>query len=218
MATRQWHYVQEGRQAGPVAEEVLRRMADSGALRAADLVWTDGFAEWLPAGRVPEIYPRAAVQAAAADEAAPSPYAAPKVQVSSATYGGDGDVISTGIKRALADTRPWVFFMSILSYVFCGLMALVSLFALFFEPSTGIFLILSAVLYFFCGYHLYRYANGIRTFLRTNQSMYLQSALTAQKSFWKLIGIVTAVGLVIYVFAIIVLIATGVGIGRRGLM
>jgi hypothetical protein len=217
MATRQWHYVQEGRQAGPVGEDVIKGMAASGALRPADLVWTDGFAEWLPAGKVPEIYPRAAA-GPPADDASASPYAAPKVNVSSATYGGDGDLITAGIKRALADTRPWVFFISIVSYVFCGLMALVSLFTLFFEPSTGIFLILSAVLYFFCGYHLYRYANGIRTYLRTNQSMHLTSALTAQKSFWKLIGIVSAVGLVIYVLVIIVVIATGAALGPRAFM
>jgi hypothetical protein len=193
MATRQWHYVRDGKQAGPVGEDVLKRMAASGALGAGDLIWSEGFAEWIPAGQVTGFFPQAPGRAAGPAATTPgfgdhepsaSPYAAPKVQVSSATYGGDGDVITTGIKRALADTRPWVMFMAILIFIACGLAAIGSLFALFISPIVGLIYLAFVALYFFAGYHLFNYAKGIRGFLRTSRASELQAALTAQKSFW----------------------------------
>jgi hypothetical protein len=130
------------------------------------------------------------------------------VHASDTAY-GDGDLATAGIKRALADTRPWVFFVSILVFIACGVGALVCLVMLFAEPLTAIFSIPFVALYFFAGYHLYNYAGGIKMFLRTGQSRDLQTALTAQKSFWKLLGIVLAISMAMYAFVILAAIVFG---------
>jgi hypothetical protein len=209
MATRQWHYVQDGRQAGPVAEDALKRMIATGTVRSSDLIWTEGFAEWRPAGQVPEFSTRPTATAGGVEMEPSSPYAAPKVQVSSASYDGDGNVVTAGIKRALAETRPWVLFMSILIFIGCGLAGIGTLAALFISPIFGIVYLPFIALYFFAGYHLFNYANGIKTFLRTSRDGDLQSALTAQKSFWKLVGIVTAVGFALWIAGFLFAIVAG---------
>ena len=148
----------------------------------------------------------------AADQPA-NPFASPMVQSSGASY-GDSDLATAGIKRALADTRPWVLFMAILIFIGCGLAGIGALAALFVSPFLGLIYIPFIALYFFAGYHLYNYSTGIKTFLRTTQSGDLQSALTAQKSFWKLVGIVTAVGFALWVLGFFLTIVAGVRWGQ----
>jgi len=53
----EWFYTQNGQQAGPVGDEVLRNMAASGQLQPADMVWKDGMASWMTAGSVKELFP-----------------------------------------------------------------------------------------------------------------------------------------------------------------
>lgn len=50
-----WYYAQNNQQLGPVPLESLRAMASAGQLQPADLVWTNGMAQWIPARSVPEI-------------------------------------------------------------------------------------------------------------------------------------------------------------------
>ena len=44
-----WYYARDGAQQGPVSGEELQRLAATGVLRAHDLVWREGMAEWQPA-------------------------------------------------------------------------------------------------------------------------------------------------------------------------
>ena len=55
MADDSWYYAQNNQQLGPVTLEVLRGMVASGQVGAADLVWTQGMSQWLPARSVPEV-------------------------------------------------------------------------------------------------------------------------------------------------------------------
>ncbi|MCK4276912.1 MAG: DUF4339 domain-containing protein [Phycisphaerae bacterium] len=48
----QWYCVVAGKQHGPIAEEVLCQWAQQGRVGPGDLVWTEGMAEWVPAGTV----------------------------------------------------------------------------------------------------------------------------------------------------------------------
>lgn len=43
-----WHYVENGQQAGPVTEEQLRQLFQSGRINADTLVWREGMADWAP--------------------------------------------------------------------------------------------------------------------------------------------------------------------------
>ena len=66
-----------------------------------------------------------------------------------------------------------------------------------------------AVVYFFAAYYLFRYAAQIALFLRTKASLELERGLAAQKSFWKLIGITTSVGIVLYIMLMVAALALG---------
>ena len=45
----EWHYAVEGRQFGPIGEEELRHLLNSGAIAKETLVWQPGCADWVPA-------------------------------------------------------------------------------------------------------------------------------------------------------------------------
>lgn len=47
---QQWYYAKGAQQVGPVSAEDLQRLAQDGELQKEDLVWTEGMAEWAPAG------------------------------------------------------------------------------------------------------------------------------------------------------------------------
>ena len=66
----QWYYSQNGGQAGPVSLQQLGAMVSAGQIRADDLVWTEGMAEWKAVGQV------AALQSAVYPPASPNQYAA----------------------------------------------------------------------------------------------------------------------------------------------
>lgn len=46
----EWFYAQNGKQSGPVSETDIRRMVSMGTLAASDLIWSEGFEKWTPAG------------------------------------------------------------------------------------------------------------------------------------------------------------------------
>ena len=78
MSTYQWFFGRDGVHHGPVSEEVLRRMVDSGELGPDDLVWREGLAAWQPAQQVPGLLDMVAV--------APPPLPGEGPRVSAATY------------------------------------------------------------------------------------------------------------------------------------
>lgn len=45
----QWYYASDGRRHGPITDEQLQSLAQSGQLRSSDLVWTKGMDKWMPA-------------------------------------------------------------------------------------------------------------------------------------------------------------------------
>lgn len=52
----EWYVGSGGRQTGPFTLQQLRQMAASGQLARADLVWKDGFANWVPVSAVTELF------------------------------------------------------------------------------------------------------------------------------------------------------------------
>jgi len=51
----QWYYATDNEQHGPVEIASLRQLLLSGQCALDDLVWCDGYAEWVPAESVPEL-------------------------------------------------------------------------------------------------------------------------------------------------------------------
>lgn len=118
----------------------------------------------------------------------------------------------------MRQTRPWVFFMAIMGAIGASLMALGAVVALIGgavsgDPATiGVAVLygVMAVIYIFPVMYLFRYASSIKAFLHSGLAAQLNEALTAQKAFWKFVGIFTAVTMAIYVIIILFAIAFGV--------
>ncbi len=68
----QYHYSRNGQSLGPVPVEALRQLAATGQITPNDLVWREGLAEWVPAGRLKGLFAPAATDSSAAVQA-PSP-------------------------------------------------------------------------------------------------------------------------------------------------
>jgi len=47
-----WYYAEAGQQVGPVAEEELLRLVETGRIRSDTLVWHEGLANWQPYGEL----------------------------------------------------------------------------------------------------------------------------------------------------------------------
>ena len=47
--SRQWHYSKQKQRFGPVTDEQLQSLTQSGEIQPCDLVWTKGMANWMPA-------------------------------------------------------------------------------------------------------------------------------------------------------------------------
>jgi hypothetical protein len=52
----EWYYSKDGQQFGPVSMEELQQLASSGQVRAKDVVFKAGMANWAPASSIPEIF------------------------------------------------------------------------------------------------------------------------------------------------------------------
>ena len=47
-----WHYHKNGNTFGPISDEELRQLISQGLIVESDLLWKEGFAEWIAAGKI----------------------------------------------------------------------------------------------------------------------------------------------------------------------
>lgn len=150
----------------------------------------------------------------------PDAAAAPAQQLSYAVPRVEGVVLTPKAYEMLRQTRPWVLFVGIVLIVI-GALALVGSavgVAIGFtrQPEmvgVSIAYVVVGLLYLFPGIYLRRYAAGIRDLMKLGGSEHLEAALEAQKAFWRLIGILTALILGLYVVILLFAVA-GLGIAR----
>lgn len=119
--------------------------------------------------------------------------------------------------ESLRGTRPWVIFVAVLIFIGATLMILANMAQLvlvnnFGGGIGGGFVILSTCItsfmmtvYIAAGVYLLRYGRHIRSFLNSGVPRFLEEALEAQFKFWRLVGIVLIVTLVIYGLLILIL-------------
>lgn len=118
----------------------------------------------------------------------------------------------TGVQRILEGTRPWVVLLSVLGFCMAGLLVLLGVAAgglglATRQPSALIFLVtypLLGLLYVFPSMHLLHYARSIRDYVSSGHEQHLENALTAQRSFWRFIGIWSIVGAALTVVFVII--------------
>lgn len=117
----------------------------------------------------------------------------------------------------LIETGKWTKFLSIVGFIFIGIMIVIALFTsailsnikgaenVFPYPSylIGIIYILIAGLYFFPVLYLYKFSTNVKKSLKTNNLQGFNTATKNLKSHFKFIGILTIIALALYLPVII---------------
>jgi hypothetical protein len=157
--------------------------------------------------------------------AAPAPYAAAPYPVAPLAQGAPAAVTEVTVDL-LRQTRPWVLFMSILTFLGAGLMLVLSIVmvAAGFVASgpdalpkfVGLLYLPFALLYVYPGIKLWKYGSAIGRLVASRTPAELEVALAEQKSFWKYLGVVAAVVMVLYAVGIGVAILIGVVAAMKG--
>lgn len=188
-----WTYLQQGQARGPVPEESLRALLESGDLAPDTPVWREDLPGWVPAPQRDTPLP-----------ACPPPAPA----------------FSEAVVHHLAQARPWVRLMAVMGFISVGFMTLFAMallivgsFATQMAMPLGMRFLMGALylglgaLYFPPALFLNRYASRIRDFQRERSAAELERALAAQTSFWRFVGIMVLVVLCLY--ALIFVVAMG---------
>lgn len=134
-------------------------------------------------------------------------------------------------QQYLDQTRPWVRFMSVVVFVMAGFILVVGggIFAVGIFGSmaarnqgdigplgsaigmglVSLLYMASAVLYIAPGVFLHRYASAIRDLKANSSAAALEDTLKHQKSFWRYVGILTVIGLIMTVVIIVLAVVAG---------
>ncbi len=205
----QWYMqTDDGEQYGPVDREELNEWLAEGRIDATCQLLCDGWDQWQWADEVfPELSEEASTEdaplAGIADsgkDIAPTPSGASDTKLA-----GRPAAPSGGIERTLAETRPWVLLMAIVGFVLAGFGALGGLVMFALAAFSGQILVLLPALILLVtngllgwgAFLLFAYAQRIGAYIATGGAAELEQALVAQRSFWRLAGILVlvAVGL-----------------------
>ena len=123
----------------------------------------------------------------------------------------------SSIAAQLDATRPWVRLMSVLGFIsvaFLGFIGLAGGLAGIATQRAELAILLIypvfGLLYLFPSLSLYRYASRIADFVARGEQHQLEAALDAQRAFWKFVGILTLIGLVLTVMFMFVAVLAGV--------
>jgi hypothetical protein len=134
-------------------------------------------------------------------------------------------------QQYLDQTRPWVRFISIMTFVSAGFMLVVGGGMMAFSvyggiaarnqgevPALGsaigagvmslVYLVM-AIAYVAPGVYLFRYASAIRNLKANSNATGLEDTLKHQRSFWRYVGILMAVTMVLAVIVFVLAIALG---------
>ncbi len=124
----------------------------------------------------------------------------------------DQNLNENSLLEPLINTKLWVRICSIAGFVSSGFMVIAAVFLMFmggamtesgagmpagFGFGLGVVYLLIALLYLMPSLYLHKYAGAITTAQESNSIDDIKVALEYQKSFWKFVGILTLVMLVI---------------------
>lgn len=142
-----------------------------------------------------------------------NPYKAVQAAAFSSEIGGVDPKLDRSVNM-LRQTKPWVRFMSVIMFIGSGFMILGGLVMMIAIPTMGgpnpvfglalgFVYIAMALIYIMPALFLWRYADRIALFVQDSSTDSLGSALEAQKSFWKFVGILMIVVMVLYAVLIV---------------
>jgi hypothetical protein len=126
------------------------------------------------------------------------------------------DQMQSGVAGALAGTRPWVRLVSVLGFLGAAFIMLLGFGlaagGLMVPGSSGegagaamaVFGVVYAcmgLLYLVPSLHLWRYGTHIHAYVKDAQTIQLEQALEAQRRFWKFVGILAVLSVVVGIIA-----------------
>jgi len=239
----EWHMqTEDGQEFGPVSKTELDSWVRDGRIDGSCQVLKEGWDQWKWAEDVyPELAESDEEEESEEDEATMfagivaggqedeeeeeqeeeiNPFASPQATAEQAppeAQPADAEAITPAIRQALAQTKPWVTFLSFLGFFFGGLGALagllmlaIAVFALSIGGMiSGLMVLVGPALYLAAAYYLFTYGRKIGAFLKSDAVVDFEQAMGAQKSFWKLAGMVTASVLGIYLVLGLLLVVIG---------
>ncbi len=230
------HLARDGTQLGQFPLEQVNQMLADGQLKGTELSWKEGLPGWVPLNTLEGITlpgtgiaaPAPAPLANSLPNNTGSVYAPPRSAVGSSLF--SGGQVPPGTVQALLETRPWVLFIAILSAIGMGLVFLGGLAMLAFgqrlAPAAGMpasYMAGMAVAYLIMGFlyifpivKLFKYSGAINRLRHSKSTADLDDAMRQQKGFWKFVGIVMLIAMVIYLIAIIVGVGAGIAGARSG--
>jgi hypothetical protein len=154
-----------------------------------------------------------------------NPYATPTANPYGTSASLSADAVSPGTIAALAGTKPWVRFISVMMWIGVVLMVLVGVlmttvlggvmattqpnnpFGKNFGLLIGLIYIAMSFLYIYPALKLGNFASKIKDLMNSRSVADLDAALHQQRQFWKFLGV-----MMIVLFSLYVLIAIGAGV------
>jgi hypothetical protein len=203
---RTWWYRKNGSEAGPVDQATLQQLLTSGNLNADDLVWMDGMAQWVPARQVPGLAP---VQ---------NPLQPAQAGVGSiAGVAEEKGELSGSLCKAATNSRPWVIFVAVISFIYAGLALVGGILALIQGANhhvapvvaMGLFELIWGVDLAAAGYLLSNYASRVGSLHYSAHPVVLEKALDTLQTLWIFVSVNLIVFLAFLVFVVVWLVAIG---------
>ena len=162
------------------------------------------------------------------------PYSSPAAPVFPSSPPSETALVQ-GVLKQLAGTKPWVRFISVLMFIGAGLLLIVAVVMLFvggtifqnanlgaYGAGMGIGMAVAyalfAFIYVYPALKLWKYASRIGGLLLSNSLLDLDDVLNEQRAFWKFIGVMMLLMLILYaviaVFGIIAMVAGGMAAAK----
>jgi len=159
------------------------------------------------------------------------PYITPATYPPAVPIPDDAGTVSATAVQQLAATKPWVRFISVMTFVGAGFMLIAAAGMAVLgvvggvagrrmpagpanNPFTSVMgfglaalYVVLAIVYIFPGIKLWKYANAIAALIESGRNKDLVAALNQQRSFWKFVGIMLISIFVLYFIAIIGFVA-----------
>lgn len=145
-----------------------------------------------------------------------NPYQAPAADLSAPAPAGPGDGYTPLMLQHLRETKPWVRLLSILGFIFTGLMVIGGLLIAIGGAAAGeafgafglIYLVIAG-LFLLPQIQLHQYANAIGQAVRGGGVPAVETALLRQRTFWRTAGIMSLAVIGLYILGIVAVMIAG---------
>ena len=134
-------------------------------------------------------------------------------------------VVSLAVKvtdqmiNSMRSIKLWTKFLSIMGFIGTGFIVLLGIFVLLvgsllpqaqgakIPTAMGLLYILCSFIYIIPSLYLFKYSSALGRFLENKRESEMDSAFSHQKSFWKFMGILCVIGMILAIVGIIAAIA-----------